>query len=108
MNKSKLFKVIDELKNDIEKNLNTQSERTQIYIRSWVLGGLEMIESKAQGGRNYYPTNATYKTLCIDFLKAFICLNINEEIETETKKYLYENTKFQTIQHLTSILYYNK
>lgn len=47
MNKTKLFKLINELKENINKDLKDYPE-SRLYIQSWVIGGLNMIEYKAK------------------------------------------------------------
>ena len=77
MNKEKAIKIIQELKDEINKN---QIEEAQIYVQTWVIGGLKQLESKINGGFDFYPSYATYEDLFRDFIKHFFCINIDPAI----------------------------
>ena len=68
MNKEKAIKIIHQLKDEINKN---QIEEAQIYVQTWVIGGLKQLESKINGGFDFYPSYATYEDLFRDFIKHF-------------------------------------
>lgn len=90
MNKNKVLKLIKQLKENFNES---KTLNNRLYVETWVIGSLETIEDKING-RLYYPYNETYKQLFTDFYKHFICKNISEHIEIETKERLLttENT----------------
>ena len=81
MYKPKAQKIINELKENLYRD---ETEETRLYIETWVIGALSMIEAK-MNGETYYPYYATYKMLFDDFKEAFLCKNISERIEKLTK-----------------------
>ena len=100
MNKQKLFKIIAELRANIESKLSNDL-RESLYIRSWVIGQLDMIESKARGEKCYiYPYNATYSYLLYELKIAFYCERISEDIEAQAKAILLtdENIKSDSLE----------
>lgn len=82
MNKEKTTEIIENLIDNIEKQAQyPEFDCARLYVKSWVIGGLNSLKSKINGGYNYYPENATYKTLFQDFICYFYCLNINPKIK---------------------------
>ena len=81
MNKPKVQKIINELKENLYRN---ETEETRLYIETWVIGGLDMISCK-MNGEIYYPYNATYRMLLDDLREAFLCIHISERIEKLAK-----------------------
>ena len=85
MNKEKTLKIINDLIVEINKlseQLDEQEHTTaKLYVDSWVIGGLKMIEKKINGGCNYYPENATYTRLFQNFINYFMCRNIKPAIK---------------------------
>lgn len=77
MNKEKALKIIQDLKEQINKN---EMKEARLYIQSWVIGGLNQIESKINGG-SVYPYNATYEYLFKEFINYFFCRNIDPAIK---------------------------
>lgn len=90
MNKNKAQRIINQLKRNFNEN---KTMNNRLYVETWVIGSLETIEDK-MNGRLYYSYNESYKELFNDFYKHFICKNISEHIEIETKERLLttENT----------------
>lgn len=76
MNKEKAIKIIQELKNEINKN---EMEEAKLYTRTWVIGGLSQIEAKVNG-ESFYPSYATYEDLFREFAKSFFCINIDPAV----------------------------
>ena len=104
MNKQKLNKIIDDFKENINKDLE-QHQAIKLYVKSWVIGGLEMIQNKANGGSNYYPFNATYKELLRDFMSCFFCSRISEELRDEATYYLITLKNMEFLILLTNQFY---
>ncbi len=102
MNKTKYFKLIDQLRSNIRKDLG-QHPNICLYVKTWVIGGLNQLEAKAKG-KIIYPYNATYSYLLKDFLDAFYCRNINEQIKDETIKYLITNDNMQMVNQLSVLI----
>ena len=86
MNKTTYLKIINELKNNIDAGLQDYKD-ISLYVKTWVIGGLIELENKATG-KPVYPYDATYKELYNDFLDAFLCNKIIEQIKEETMSYL--------------------
>lgn len=102
MNKNKLFKLIDELKGNIEKDLENHP-RCKLYVKTWVIGGLHMLEAKAKG-ETYYPHNATYKSLFEDFKEHYLCQRIVEEIKFETLSMLIKKENYDLVIALQDLI----
>ena len=92
MNKEKALKIINEIKEEIKKN---ELEEARIYVDTWVIGELSQLESKINGGCNYYPAYATYADLFTDFINHFFCRNIDPAIKVYAiaSLFTYENRK---------------
>ena len=104
MNKNKLLKTINELRNNIKKDLDSHTNIC-LYVKTWVIGGLDMLENKAKGKLSYvWPYKATYSYLLNDFLKSFYCCYINEKIKSETIKYLCTCENIKMINQLISLI----
>lgn len=102
MNKTKYFKLIDQLRSNIEKEVD-QHSNIKLYVNTWVIGGLKQLEAKGKG--NFvYPYNATYSYLLNDFLDAFYCRRINEQIKDETIKYLSTSENLQLVNQLSALI----
>lgn len=105
MNKNKLYKTIKQLKNNIEKDLyNKDNDNIRLYIKTWVIGSLDMIKEKAQGGYNYYPQNATYKQLYFDYEKHLFCDNASEIIKEKARQYLMTDDNIKLSLQLKNII----
>ena len=76
MNKEKALKIINNIKEAIKKN---ELEESRLYVDSWIIGSLNSIETKINGG--YVYKNRTYEQLFKDFISYFFCRNIDPAIK---------------------------
>ena len=100
MNKNKAQKLINQLKENFNQS---KTLNNRLYVETWVIGSLETIEDK-MNGRLYYPYNDSYKELFNYFYKHFICKNISEHIEIETKERLLTTENTILVQELKKCL----
>ena len=102
MNKATYFKLIDQLKANILKDLD-KHPNIKLYVNSWVIGGLSQMEAKARG-EMVYPYDATYKELFFSFYEAYLCINISEHIKDETFKYLNNDDNLKIINKIRTLI----
>ena len=108
MNKEKTLKILKELKETIKHNLQENKVGSEdLYINSWVLGSLEILEDKLNKKYIYsyygYNGDTTYKGLFKSLLNFFFCRNCNPTIKIYVIGILF-NTK---IIKLLVDLYYS-
>lgn len=74
-----------------------------MLILGWLIVACLWLKKKARG-EAVYPYNAHYKELFNNFYEAFMCLNISESIEKETKEYLHNDQNMELISQLKNII----
>lgn len=105
MNKNKLFKTIEKLRENIAKAYPTNTPASYLYVRSWVIGGLNMLESKARGIRaSVYPYGATYRHILNNLEGYFFLVNCSESIKEEAKQKLHTPENISLIYELKRII----
>lgn len=101
----RLLKLINQLKNNIKNDPKyNASEKTFSYIWAWVVGGLEALESKINGGFSYYPPRATRRDLFRDFKQYFYCERIAEEIKAETLAQLMTDQNKKLVEKIEKLI----
>ena len=84
MNKGKAIKLINNIKERINQNLKERSVcHEEIYVKTWVIGGLKHIENKITTGEKYsfHFGNDTYENCFKEFFNNYFCLNIDPKMK---------------------------
>lgn len=101
MNKSRVIFLINQLIEEIHKNLNDEN---RIYIDCWVIGELKNLLNKLEG-RSYYPERATTKDLFFGFVPMYFCDRIDPAVKMQVIYALFSYHKRHLICELYKALF---
>ena len=102
MKKERSLKIINQLRDNIEKKLSACKYHEEIYIKSWVIGSLNMIEKKIND--SWYCEDSFYD-LFTDLMNHYMCINIDTKILIYVAMILWNEENRNLIVDLFSSLF---